>query len=65
LASELTEKESEILAAFKASNEKAPFDIGGYYHPDPKKTEVAMRPVQVLNDIIAKYGGPNLGELKI
>lgn len=31
-----------------------PMDIGGYYRPDPVKTEAVMRPSKVLNDIIAK-----------
>jgi isocitrate dehydrogenase len=27
-------------------------EIGGYYHPDPKKTASAMRPSPTLNRII-------------
>ena len=27
-------------------------DIGGYYHPDDKKAEAAMRPSPTLNKII-------------
>jgi isocitrate dehydrogenase len=29
-----------------------PQDIGGYYQPDPSKTEKAMRPSATLNAII-------------
>ena len=29
-----------------------PEDIGGYYHPDPAKTEKAMRPSQTFNSIL-------------
>jgi isocitrate dehydrogenase len=31
-----------------------PEDIGGYYHPDPVKTEKAMRPSQTFNAILAR-----------
>ncbi len=34
-----------------------PQDIGGYYHPDPVKTEVAMRPSETLNAILEDFMG--------
>jgi len=32
-----------------------PVDIGGYYKPDPKKTEKAMRPSKIFNELMDKY----------
>ena len=39
--------DAELLAA-----QGAPVDIGGYFRPDPVKTEQAMRPSATLNAII-------------
>ena len=39
--------DAELIAA-----QGRPEDIGGYYHPDPAKTEKAMRPSATLNQII-------------
>jgi isocitrate dehydrogenase len=52
---ELKSNEETIVAAFKSFYKQAPVDIGGYYHPDPVKTEAAMRPVPSFNAIIDKY----------
>lgn len=34
-----------------------PQDIGGYYHPDAAKTDVAMRPSETLNAILEDFMG--------
>lgn len=51
LAKELAENETriidELIRVQGSSN-----DIGGYYHPDPVKTEKAMRPSQTFNAIL-------------
>jgi isocitrate dehydrogenase len=39
--------DAELIAA-----QGTPQDIGGYYHPDPVKTEAAMRPSPTLNAMI-------------
>ncbi len=51
VAQKLAENEEKILAEIKATEGK-PADIGGYYHPDDKKAEAAMRPSKVFNEII-------------
>jgi isocitrate dehydrogenase len=55
LARELEENESkiidELIGVQGSSN-----DIGGYYHPDPVKTEKAMRPSQTFNSILEAAG---------
>ncbi len=35
----------------------APVDLGGYYRPDPGKTEAVMRPSRRFNEILARLGG--------
>ena len=30
----------------------ASVDIGGYYHPDPAKTEAVMRPSKLFNELM-------------
>ncbi len=50
-AKELADNEAKILKELTAAQGK-PQDIGGYYHPDAKKTAIAMRPSAVLNAII-------------
>lgn len=48
---QLKEYESKINSELLAAQGK-PQDIGGYYNPDPVKTEKAMRPSPTLNRII-------------
>lgn len=52
IAKALTENETKINDELIGSQGK-PVDMGGYYHPDPAKTEKAMRPSATLNNIIA------------
>jgi len=54
LYSELKTNEHSIISELNKI-QKAPVDIGGYYHPDPIKTAAAMRPCKTLNDIILKH----------
>jgi isocitrate dehydrogenase len=51
VAKQLLENEAKINAELIAAQGK-PVDMGGYYHPDPVKTERAMRPSPTLNAII-------------
>ncbi|ALC16252.1 isocitrate dehydrogenase [Desulfuromonas soudanensis] len=51
VAAELEANEAKINAELLAAQGK-PVDIGGYYKPDVKKTEKAMRPSATLNAII-------------
>ncbi|MBP8295408.1 MAG: NADP-dependent isocitrate dehydrogenase, partial [Burkholderiales bacterium] len=51
LAQSLAENEQKILGEFKAVQGK-PADIGGYYLPDPVKTEAVMRPSPTFNAIL-------------
>jgi isocitrate dehydrogenase len=53
IAKELTENEAKIDAELIAAQGK-PQEIGGYYHPDFKLTDKAMRPSETLNAILAK-----------
>jgi isocitrate dehydrogenase len=53
IAKELTENEAKIDAELIASQGK-PQEIGGYYHPDFKLTDKAMRPSETFNSILAK-----------
>eukprot|EP00164_Ancoracysta_twista_P000366 GFYU01000502.1.p1 GENE.GFYU01000502.1~~GFYU01000502.1.p1 ORF type:complete len:737 (+),score=298.34 GFYU01000502.1:26-2212(+) len=48
LADKLAENETTIVNDLVSCQGK-PVDIGGYYYPDFKKTDVAMRPSSVLN----------------
>ncbi len=34
-----------------------PVDLGGYYRPDPVKTEAVMRPSKTFNEILSTLGG--------
>ena len=52
LAKRLTENEQKIFEEFKAVQGK-PVDIGGYYLPDPVKTEAVMRPSATFNAALA------------
>jgi len=51
VAKALIENEHKILQEIAAAEGK-PTDIGGYYLPDDKKAETAMRPSETLNKII-------------
>lgn len=51
IAAKLKENESKILAELSAAQGKA-VDVGGYYHPDPKKLAAAMRPSATFNAIL-------------
>jgi isocitrate dehydrogenase len=48
LARQLAENESKIINELNAA-QGSPVDIGGYYDPDPDKTDTAMRPSATLN----------------
>lgn len=59
---DLKEEFAPLAKAFEANQEAIlkelleaqgnAMDIGGYYHPNPAKTEAAMRPSATLNDLI-------------
>merc|ERR1719291_1047791 len=51
----MEEKEVDIVKELNTC-QGVKIDLGGYYKVDEKKTEAAMRPCQVWNDILAKYG---------
>jgi isocitrate dehydrogenase len=51
VAQQLQENEAKINAELIGA-QGSPQDIGGYYNPDPVKTEKAMRPSTTLNSII-------------
>jgi isocitrate dehydrogenase len=51
LAKALAENEQKIIDELKAVQGKA-VDIGGYYFPDPAKTEAVMRPSATFNAIL-------------
>ncbi|ABB44325.1 Isocitrate dehydrogenase (NADP+) [Sulfurimonas denitrificans DSM 1251] len=51
IAKALTENEAKIIEELLSIEGKAQ-DIGGYYHPDDKKAEAAMRPSATLNKIV-------------
>jgi len=53
LYEQLSANEETITAELMAVQGK-PVDLGGYYHPDPVKTERAMRPSATLNGIIGE-----------
>lgn len=52
IARQLAEQENTIVAELRNAQGKS-VDIGGYYHPDRKLAEAAMRPSAALNAIIA------------
>ena len=56
VAGELREKE-EIIHQELIDAQGEPQDIGGYYHPDPEKTDRAMRPSRTLNGVIESFWG--------
>jgi len=51
VAAELKKNEEKIISELLAA-EGSPKDIGGYYHPDDRKAEMAMRPSETFNKII-------------
>ena len=51
VAAELKKNEEKIISELLAA-EGSPKDIGGYYHPDDRKAEIAMRPSETFNKII-------------
>ena len=51
VAKALAANEAKILDEL-IDAQGAPVDIGGYYHPDEKKTSGAMRPSATLNELI-------------
>ena len=51
VAKELRANAAQIDAELIAAQGK-PVDLGGYYHPDPAKSERAMRPSRTLNAIV-------------
>ena len=51
IAEALTKNEAKIVEELLAVQGK-PVDIGGYYHPDERLVEAAMRPSGVLNGIL-------------
>ena len=53
IAKSLTENEEKIVSELIAV-QGSPTDIGGYYLPDDKKAETALRPSETLNGILAK-----------
>lgn len=63
---ELQEKFTPVAQALEANVEKIleelkavkgkPLDIGGYYHPDPKKVQACMRPSATFNTVLATLG---------
>src|SRR5688572_1037574 len=57
VAAELERNEAKIVAELVAVQGK-PVDIGGYYHPDPKRTAEAMRPSPTLNSILGSASVP-------
>ncbi len=52
LAKTLAANEEKIVAELAAA-QGSPADIGGYYAPDPKKTEAVMRPSATFNAALA------------
>ncbi len=51
VAEALVKNEEKIISEMLAA-EGSPKDIGGYYHPDDRKAEMAMRPSETFNKII-------------
>jgi isocitrate dehydrogenase len=52
VAADLERNEQKIVAELIGVQGR-PVEIGGYYHPDPKRTAAAMRPSATLNTILA------------
>ncbi|MBM2810838.1 MAG: isocitrate dehydrogenase [Chloroflexi bacterium] len=56
LAKTLRASES-VIAGELLAMQGAPVDLGGYYLPDPVKTESVMRPSKTFNEILASLEG--------
>ncbi|HEY3118515.1 MAG TPA: NADP-dependent isocitrate dehydrogenase, partial [Chloroflexota bacterium] len=56
LARALRANES-VIAEELLNVQGAPVDLGGYYRPDPVKTESVMRPSKTFNEILARLEG--------
>ena len=54
LARDLEENEEKINSELIGAQGQ-PQEIGGYYHPDPEKTERAMRPSATFNSILDSF----------
>ena len=52
LAKTLTDNEDKIIEELNAV-QGSPADIGGYYHADPEKTKLVMRPSETFNQALA------------
>ena len=52
LAEKLAANETQIVDELNAAQGKA-VDVGGYYRPDPKLTQAAMRPCKIFNELLA------------
>lgn len=52
IAQQLIQSEAQILSELQATAHQKQ-DLGGYYKPDNKKLDIALRPSQQLNEIIA------------
>lgn len=52
IAQQLIQSEAQILSELHATAHQKQ-DLGGYYKPDAKKLDIALRPSQQLNEIIA------------
>ena len=52
IAQQLIQSEAQILSELQATAHQKQ-DLGGYYKPDAKKLDIALRPSQQLNEIIA------------
>ncbi|TVR91443.1 MAG: NADP-dependent isocitrate dehydrogenase [Spirochaetaceae bacterium] len=63
LAQELGAAEEQILKELEDA-QGAPVDLGGYYRPDHKKAEVAMRPSATLNTILSGFSDVSLEALQ-
>ena len=55
LAHTLADREDAIVKEL-LEVQGSPADIGGYYHPDPARTEAVMRPSESFNSAIATLG---------
>ena len=44
-----------VIAAELLDVQGRPVDLGGYYRPDPEKTEAVMRPSKTFNEILKAF----------
>jgi len=56
LAAALAEHEHQIVSEL-AAVQGSPVEIGGYYHPDPRLIDAAMRPSEAFRTLIDSFGG--------